>query len=50
MWETIEHDFRALEGNGLEEYGQIVRIMRRRKPTLWRRFLAGLRSRLRSNP
>lgn len=43
-WELIEHEFNALEGNGPNEYGQIVQIMRRRKPTLWRRFLVSFRS------
>jgi len=46
IWETIEHDFRALEGNGLQEYGQIVRLMRRRKPTLWSWLFVWLRSKL----
>jgi hypothetical protein len=34
VWERVEHGFDALCGNGPNEYGQIVKIMRRRKKVL----------------
>jgi hypothetical protein len=41
--ERIEHDFDALEGNGLHEYGQITQIMSMRRKTSLSRFAAWLK-------
>ena len=40
--ERIEHDFDALEGNGLHEYGQITQIMSRQRRTSLSLFAARL--------